>query len=155
MSNAVDTAVRQELHRAGLHGGGPLARLLTLLRGAEDTHFGLTDAARIAAAGGLPATPLELALQLEALVDHGLLGRVPTTSSELVFDTVPEPHAHLVYEDTAQTLDLHVSAETLLAILRQLLLDRSGSVDILVRVRSDPALAINTLKNGTLENSAC
>lgn len=144
MPNAAEAALRQELRRVGLPGHGPLARLLTLLRGAEDTHLGLADVARIAAAGGLTDTPIELAQQLEALTEHGLLVRVPTTTAEPVFDTVPEPHSHLVYEQTGQTVDLHVSPETLLAILRQMLLERSDAVDVLVRVRSGPATMTST-----------
>lgn len=138
MPNAAEAAFREELRRAGLPCRGSLARLLALLRGAEDTHLGLAEAVRIAAAGGLTATPLELAHRLSALADHGLLGRVPTTTGQPIFDTVPEPHSHIVYEETGQTLDLRVSPETLLAILRQVLLDRSDSVEVLVRVRSRP-----------------
>ena len=70
------------------------------------------------------------------LADHGLLRRLPTTAAEPVFDTEPEPHSHLVYEETGQTIDLHVSHETLLAVIRQTLAEQSGIVEILVRVRS-------------------
>ena len=139
MPNAAEAAFREELRRAGLPCRGSLARLLTLLRGAEDTHLGLAEVMRIATAAGLTATPIELARQLETLASHGLLGRVPTTAAEPVFDTVPEPHAHLVYEATGQTVDLHVSPETLLAILRQVLLEHADAVDVLVRVRSRSA----------------
>ena len=41
-----------------------------------------------------------------------------------------------VYEEPAQTVDLHVSPETLLAILRQALIDWPDGVEILVRFRA-------------------
>jgi len=93
----------------------------------------------MAAKTGLSANPAGLARQLEALADHGLLGRLPTTTTEPVFDTVAEPHCHLVYEDTAQTVDLQVSPETLLSILRQALAQGPGEIDILIRFRAKPA----------------
>ena len=93
----------------------------------------------MAAETGFAATPVGLARQLETLADHGLLGRLPTTAAEPVFDTVPEPHSHLVYEQTTQTVDLHVSPETLLAILRQALAERPDGVEVLVRFRANPA----------------
>jgi Fe2+ or Zn2+ uptake regulation protein len=78
---------------------------------------------------------------LETLADHGLLGRLPSTTAEPVFDTVPEPHSHLVYEEPAQIVDLDVSPETLLAILRQAMVERPDGVEILIRLRRDPAPA--------------
>ena len=97
----------------------------------------------MAAKTGLAATQVELAHQLETLADHGLLGRLLSTAAEPVFDTVTEPHSHLVYEETAQTVDLHVSSETLLEILRQVLAKRPDGVDILVRFRRNTAPAAN------------
>ena len=132
---AVDTAIRDALRRAGLPGHGAPARLLALLRAAPETHLGLAEIARMAAATGLASTPAVLSRQLDLLVDHGLLARLPCTAAEPVFDTVPESHSHLVYEDTAQIVDLDVSPETLIAILRQALAERPGEVDILVRFR--------------------
>jgi Fur family iron response transcriptional regulator len=132
----VGDACRDELRRVGLPHQGPLARLLTLLRAAPETHLGLAEVARMAAEAGLVPTPAELLRQLETLVEHGLLGRLPSIAAEPVFDTVAEPHAHLVYEETAQVVDLHVSPETLLAILRQALAERPGGVEILARFRS-------------------
>jgi Fe2+ or Zn2+ uptake regulation protein len=136
--HAVEAAVREELRRAGLPGQGALARLLVLLRAASDTHLSLAEVARMAAATGLAETPAKLAHHLKTLADLGLLGRLPSTSAELVFDTNPEPHSHLVYEETAQIVDLHVSPETLLAILRQALAERPDGVEILIRFRRDP-----------------
>lgn len=133
--HAVDTAVRDALRRAGLPGHGAPARLLALLRAAPETHLGLAEIARMAATAGLATTAEALSRQLDLLVHHGLLGRLPCTAAEPVFDTVPEPHSHLMYEDTAQIVDLDVSPETLLAILRQALAERPGEVDILVRFR--------------------
>jgi Fe2+ or Zn2+ uptake regulation protein len=108
------------------------------LRAAPETHLGLTDVARMAAESGIAATRVGLARQLETLAEYGLLGRLPTTTAEPVFDTVPEPHSHLVYEDTAQTFDLQVSSETLLAILGQALRERPDEVEILIRFRASP-----------------
>ena len=139
MPRAVEAACRKELRRARLSGQGGLARLLTLLRTAPDTHFVLAEVVRMAAATGLAATPAELARQMETLADHGLLGRLPSTTAEPVFDTVPEPHSHLVYEEPAQIIDLDVSPETLLAILRQAMAERPDGVEILIRFRHDPA----------------
>jgi Fe2+ or Zn2+ uptake regulation protein len=96
MPQAVKAAFREELRRAGLPGQGALARLLALLRSSQDTHLSLAEVVRMAAETGLVATPVELAHQLEALADLGLLGRLPSTAAEPVFDTVPEPHSHLV-----------------------------------------------------------
>jgi len=98
---------------------------------------------RMAAATGLTAKPAELARQLETIADLGLLGRLPSTTAEPVFNTVPEPHSHLVYEDEepAQVIGLQVSPETLLAILRQALAERPKGVEVLVRFRRDPLSA--------------
>jgi Fe2+ or Zn2+ uptake regulation protein len=139
MPRAVEAACRKELRRARLSGQGGLVRLLTLLRTAPDTHFVLAEVVHMAAAAGLVATSAELAHQLETLADHGLLGRLPSTAADPVFDTVPEPHAHVVYEEPAQIVDLDVSPETLLAILRQAMAERPDGVEILIRFRGDPA----------------
>ena len=108
MPQAVEAACREELRHAGLSGQGGLPCLLALLRTAPKTHLGLTGVLRMAAVTGLTATQIELARQLETLADHGLLSRLLSTTAEPVFDTVTEPHSHLVYEETAQTVDLHV-----------------------------------------------
>jgi Fur family iron response transcriptional regulator len=139
MPQAVQPAIREELRRAGLPRQGSLARLLALLRAAPDTHLRLADVVRMATEAGLPMTPAEIARQLETLADLGLLGRLLSTAAEPLFDTVPRPHFHLVYEETAETVDLDVSPETLLAILRQALAERPDRVEVLVRFRHDPA----------------
>lgn len=136
---AEEAACQEDVRRAGLPGRRALARLLGILRAAPDTHLGLAEVVRMAAMSGLAATPVGLARQLETLADHGLLRRLPTTSAEPVFDTVPEPHSHLVYEESAQTIDLHVSPETLLALLRHALTKWPDEVDILIRCRTNPA----------------
>ena len=141
MPHAVEAVFREELRRAGLPGHGVLPRLLALLRVAPETHLTLAEVADMAAEAGLAMTQIELAHHLETLADHGLVGRLPTTTTELVFDTVPEPHSHLIYEETAQIVDLHVSAETLLVMVRQALAERPDGVEIVVRFRRDPAAA--------------
>jgi Fe2+ or Zn2+ uptake regulation protein len=140
MRHAEETACRDELRRSGLPAQHDLARLLMLLRAAPETHIGLSQVVRLAAEVGLAATRQGLARQLQTLADHGLLGQLPTTAGEPVFDTVPELHHHLVYETTAQMVDLQVAPETLLAILRQALNEGLGAVDVLIRVRAGPAL---------------
>lgn len=135
MPDAADASCREELRRAGLSGQGGLVRLLALLRAAPETHLGLAQVVRLAAENGLATPQVELARQLDTLAQHGLLGRVLSTATEPVFDTVTEPHSHLVYEETAQTVDLHVSPETLLEILRRALTERPEAVEILVRFR--------------------
>jgi len=112
-----------------------LLRLLTLLRAAPETHFGLTEILHMATEAGFNTTHADLARQLETLADHGLLVRLFSTAAEPVFDTVTEPHSHLVYEETAQIVDLHDSAGTLLEILRRALADRPNEVEILIRFR--------------------
>jgi len=139
MSHAVEAGFREELRRAGLPGHGVLPRLLALLRDAPETHLTLAEVAEIAAETGLAVTLTDLARQMESLADHGLIGRVATTTTDLVFDTVAEPHAHLVYEEAGQVIDLHVSAETLLAMVRKALTERPDGVEITVRYRRDPA----------------
>ena len=139
MPHTVDAVFREELRRAGLAGHGPLPRLLALLRASPETHVTLTQVADMAAEAGLAVTHVDLVRHLDALADHGLLGRLPTTTTELVFDTQPEPHFHLVYEETEQIVDLHVSAETLLTMIRDALVQRPDGVEILVRFRRDPA----------------
>ena len=141
MQRAVEAALKEELRRAGLPGHGPLARLLALLRASRETHLSLAEVVQMAGGTGLAATPIELARHLETLADLGLLGRLPGTAAGPVFDTVPQPHSHLIYEESAQIIDLHVSAETLLGILRQALAERPDGVEILVRFRRDPAAA--------------
>ncbi|MFL1461272.1 hypothetical protein ACI6QG_03655 [Roseococcus sp. DSY-14] len=132
MPLAADTALAEELRRAGLPGRGPLPRLLALLRAEGETHLPLSAVARLAERAAI--APAELPRLLDALVARGLLGRVPGTAEPL-FDTVTEPHSHIVYDDTAQTVDLHVSPETLVEILRRTLAERPGEVEVLVRVR--------------------
>ena len=111
--------------------------LLALLLESEDPHLGLTEIVRLAVARGLSADPAEIVRRLDALVARGRLGRLPTVAAEPVFDTVPEPHAHIVYEETAQTVDLDVSTDTLLAILRRMLTERPDAVEVLIRVRGE------------------
>jgi Fe2+ or Zn2+ uptake regulation protein len=141
MPPAEESACRDELRRAGLAGNSTLVRLLALLRAAPETHLGLAEVVRMAAQEGLPATPVRIARQLETLADHGVLGRLPTTAAEPVFDTVGEPHSHLVYEQPMQIVDLHVSTDTLFAILRQALAERPDGVEILIRFHGNPARA--------------
>ena len=139
MPHAEERDCREELRRAGVSSQPTLARLLALLRATPETHLGLAEVVRMAAETGLAATPVRLARQLELLADHGLLGRLPTTAAEPVFDTVPEPHSHLVFEQTNQIVDLHVSPETLFAILHKALAEWPGGVEILARIRAKPA----------------
>ena len=138
MTRAVEAAHQEELRHAGLSGRGALARLLALLRASPETHLSLVDVMRMATKIGLAFTPLGLAGHLETLAEHGLIRRLSTTSAEPVFDTVPEPHAHLIYEETNQTVDLQVSPDTLLAIIRRAMTDWPDEVDILIRLRAKP-----------------
>jgi len=127
---------QEELRRAGLPGTGTLPRLLALLRAAPESHLGFRQVLDLANESKFSISPTELSRQLHLLADSGLIGRLPNTAAEPIFDTVPEPHSHLVYEETGQVIDLHVSAETLLAVLRQALVAQPGRVEVLVRVRS-------------------
>jgi len=108
-------------------------RLLALLRASPDTHLTLAEVADLAAETGLAVTLGELSRQLEALAEHGLIGRLPTTKPDLVFDTVAEPHSHLVYEEADQVIDLHVSADTLMAMVGKARAGAPGGVETLVR----------------------
>jgi len=129
-------ACREELRRAGLPGTGTILRLLALLRTAPDSHLSFRQVLHMANEEKLGLSPAELDRQLHLLADSDLIGRLPSTAAEPIFDTVAEPHSHLVYEETGQTVDLHVSAETLLAVLRQALAVQSNRVEVLVRIRS-------------------
>lgn len=144
MAHACDPRCEEALRLAGLAGDKALLRLLSLLRASPETHLGITQVQRLAAEARLAVTPEELARQLERLVERGLLGRLAGIAAEPVFDTVPEPHSHMIYEETGQVVDLRVSHETLLAMIRQELSERPEAVEVLVRVRrqrapSDPA----------------
>jgi Fe2+ or Zn2+ uptake regulation protein len=141
----VEAAVRETLRRAGLTSQGGLPRLSAPLRDATDTHLSLSEVVRMAADTGMAATQVELARHLETLTDVGLIARIPSIGAEPVFDTVPEPHSHIVYEETAQIVDLHVSSETLLAIVRRVLAERPDEVEILIRFRRDPFRGMETL----------
>jgi len=141
MPHAVEAALREELRRAGLAGHGALPRLLALLRASPEEHLTLTEVAELVAEAGVAVTSGDLARQMELLADHGLIGRLATTTAELVFDTVAEPHSHLVYEESGQVVDLHVSADTVLAMVRDALAQRPGGVEILVRFRREAGAA--------------
>jgi Fe2+ or Zn2+ uptake regulation protein len=135
MPHAVEAVFKDELRRAGLPCRGLFAPLLAVLRDSPETHLTAPDIAQLAAEAGVAIAPGELARHLDMLADHGLVGRLPATSSEPVFDTQPEPHFHLVYEETDQIVDLHVSAETLLAMIGKALAQRPDGVEVLVRFR--------------------
>lgn len=135
MPHTVDTVFQEELRRAGLSGRGAMAHLLAILRESPETHLSLAEIGELAAEAGLAVTAGDLARHLEALADHGLIGRLPTTTTELIYDTVPEPHSHIVYEDSAQVVDLHVSAETLLLMVRDALAQHPEGVDVILRFR--------------------
>lgn len=137
MPHTVEAVFHDELRRAGLSGRGPLPRLLALLRGSTETHLTLTTIADMAVEAGLAVTSADLLRHLDSFVEHGLISRLPTTTSEPVFDTEPEAHFHLVYDDTEEITDLHVSGETLLAMLRDALAHRPESVEVLLRFRRD------------------
>lgn len=141
MPHTVDAVFQDELRRAGLSGRGAPAHLLALLRESPETHLSLPEIAALAAEAGLAVTAGDLARHLEALADHGLISRLPTTTTELVYDTVPEPHSHIVYEDSAQVVDLHVSAETLLLMVRDALSQHPEGVEVILRFRRPGVLA--------------
>jgi Fur family iron response transcriptional regulator len=135
MHRTAEAACRADLRRSGLARDPALVRLLALLRDSPETHLPLQEVVRLAAGADLALAPGEVAGHLATLVAHGLLGRLPSTAGEPIFDTVPRPHSHLIYDETAQTVDLDVSPETLLAILRQALAERPEEVEVTVRFR--------------------
>ncbi len=139
MDHAMEVACREDMRRAGLPGQGMLVRLLALLRAAPEPHLSLGQVSRIMAENNLATSSGELDKQLRILADHGLLGRLSDTAGEPVFDTEPEPHSHLVYEETNQIVDLHVSPETLLTVVRQALTEQPDRVEVIVRVRAPSA----------------
>jgi Fur family iron response transcriptional regulator len=153
MPRTVEAAHREELRQAGLPGRGAFGHLLGLLRASPDTHLAAPEVVRLAADGGLAATPEDIRRQLETLADHGLLGRLPGSAPQTVFDTVPRPHAHLLYEDPGQIVDLDVSPETLMAILRHLLTEQPDGVEVLVRCRGDAVSAGGVNSGGLRESS--
>jgi Fe2+ or Zn2+ uptake regulation protein len=139
MDHAMEVACREDLRRAGLPGQGILVRLLALLRAAPEPHVSLAQVSRMMAENDLATSSAELDRQLRILADHGLLSRLPDIAAEQVFDTEPEPHSHLVYEETNQIVDLHISPETLLALVRQVLAEQSDRVEIILRIRGPSA----------------
>lgn len=138
MPHTVDAVFLEELRGAGLPCRGALPRLLSLLRGSPETHLTLADVAEMLVEAGVALTSADLHRHLDALADHGLIGRLPTTTAELVYDTVAEPHSHMVFEESAEVVDLHVSAETLLMMVRQALAQSPDGVEVLVRYRRAP-----------------
>jgi Fe2+ or Zn2+ uptake regulation protein len=154
MASTVDGAAREDLRRAGLPTEGPLPKLLSLLRTADETHIDAGEAQRMALAGGLAVSRAELADLLEALVGQGLLGRVPTMGGRPVYDTIAHPHSHMLDEATATMVDLDVSPETLSAIIRQAIADQPGRVDVLLRIRAPQAAATAPRKAGRPRLSA-
>ena len=138
MPTFVEAAIREELRRAGLAAQGSLPRLLAILRQSPDTHLTTPDIADLLARGGVAITLTELAHQLEILTAGGLISRLPTPAAEVVWDLVPEAHAHFVYGDFDQIIDMHVSEETLLAMIRDALAQRPGGVEVFVRFRHEP-----------------
>lgn len=136
MASLADDATREEVRRAGLAAEGPLPRLLSLLRTAEETHFDATEAQRLAVESGLAFGRAELAGMLDTLVAHGLLGRVPTTGGTALYDTIIRPHSHMLDEATAMMVDLDVSPETLSAIVARAIAEQPGRVEVLLRIRA-------------------
>jgi len=145
MPHAVEAVFKDELRRAGLPCRGLFAPLLAVLRGSPETHLTLAQVSELAAEAGVAIAPAELARHLEIFADHGLVGRLPTTASELVFDTQPEPHFHLFYEETDQIVDLHVSHDTLLAMIGKALAQRPDGVEVFVRFRRSPRGTAHTV----------
>lgn len=138
MPGFVEAAIREELRRAGLAAQGALPRLLAVLRQSADTHLTTPDVADLLARSGVAITLTELAHQLEILAAGGLISRLPTPAAEVTWDLVPEAHAHFVYGDFDQIIDMHVSEETLLAMVRDALAQRPGGVEVYVRFRRGP-----------------
>jgi Fe2+ or Zn2+ uptake regulation protein len=146
MDHAMEVACRNELRRAGLPGQGALVRLLALLRAAPEPHLSLGQVHQMVDENQLATSSAELDRQLRLLADHGLLGRLPDIAAEPIFDTESEPHSHLVYEQTNQIVDLHVSPETLLAVLRDALTEHPDRVEIVVRIRG-PSTATHAVSD--------
>ena len=136
MASLADDATREEVRRAGLAVEGPLPRLLSLLRTADETHFDAAEAQRLAVEGGLALGRAELGGMLDTLVAHGLLGQVPTTGGAALYDTILRPHSHMLDEATAMMVDLDVSPETLSAIVAQAIAEQPGRVEVLLRIRA-------------------
>lgn len=140
--------LRDDLRRAGLPHQGSLARLLTVLRDAPTTHLGFGEIIRRALNGGLSITPVDMVRQLKSLTNAGLLVQLPSTGAEPLFDTVPRPHFHLVYDEASEPADLDVSPETLLAILRQAFKEQPDQVEVLVRFRRTSSFLGDIAKEG-------
>ncbi len=135
MPNFVEATIREELRGAGLAAQGSLPRLLAILRQSPETHLTTAAIADLLARGGVAITLTELAHQLEILAAGGLITRLPTPAAEVTWDLVPQAHAHFVYGDSDQIIDMHVSEETLLAMIRDALAQRPGGVEVFIRFR--------------------
>ena len=134
MPRITDAALREELRQAGLSAEGPAAELLALLRAAGETHLTAASAQRLAAEGGLALARPEVAALLETLARAGLLARIPVAGGAALYDTVTRRHSHLLDEATGALIDLDVSPETLMAILRRIMADQPGRVEVLLRI---------------------
>lgn len=137
MPSFVEATIREELRAAGLAAQGSLPRLLAVLRQSADTHLTTPAIADLLARGGVAITLTELAHQLDVLAAGGLITRLPTPGAEVTWDLIPEAHAHFVYGDVDQIIDMHVSEETLLAMIRDALVQRPGGVEVFVRFRRE------------------
>ncbi|MBW6400277.1 hypothetical protein KPL78_20620 [Roseomonas sp. HJA6] len=148
MASTADNAAREEVRQAGLSADGPVPRLLTLLRTAEETHLDIAEAQRIAAEGGLAIGRAEIGDLMEAMVAHGLLGRVPTAGGVLLYDTIAHPHSHMLDEATATMVDLDVTPETLSAIVTRAIAEQPGRVEVLLRIRAPEKARDGPTKRG-------
>lgn len=134
MKTTTKSDCRAALRRARLPDDDTLTRLLMTLRNREETHI---TAATLAREGDATPKP-ELEHHLQRLARHRLIGRVPCAATEPVYDTIPHPHSHLIYECTPrQIVDLHVSRETLLTLLQDLLTTHGAAVDVTIRIHAE------------------
>ena len=77
---------------------------------------------------------------MENFAGRGLLGRILLPNGDVVFDTVAEPHSHLIDEERGEIIDLQVSPETLAAIVVQTIALHGRRVGVMVRIgRADNA----------------
>lgn len=134
MASEAAAGLRRELNAAGLRADPDQVRLLTVLRHAQETHLRAGEVEfLVAAAGGRPA-PGAVAALLESFATHGLVGRILLPNGEVVFDTVAECHSHLIDEERGEIVDLHVSPETLAAIVAQTIALHGRRVGVMLRI---------------------
>ena len=98
--------LRDELRLAGLLPSRPRLLLAGLLKD-RDLHYVTPEGLHAeACARGAPVSLATCYNTLETLADHGLVRRIFFGRPKQFYDTKPDHHAHIYFEDTGELQDL-------------------------------------------------